>query len=100
MEIDREKYKVTSNHIGPDGESVDRLYGGGAGTNSLRVVNRDYTEYKGNIKKVSIIKKDMSGNNFRSHVYKTDDNRWFDRGGIPIAKPTNVKEEDEDVTQD
>jgi len=46
---------IVSNHMGPNGESIDRIYGGGA--IPIRLVNKDYTTYKGNISKVSIMKK-------------------------------------------
>ena len=36
---------------------------------------------------------------FASHVWETADGRWFDRGGMPIDKPSNLdvrkKEEEE-----
>jgi hypothetical protein len=91
---------IVSNNIGPNGEPADRIYGNPSG--QLRLVNADYTEYKGNIKKKQLIKKGTDGNNFKSHCYVTDDNRWFDRGGMPILPPDDVvvedKEEDENNT--
>mgnify|MGYP000105803781 FL=1 len=86
-------YKLVSNHMGPDGESVDRIYGSPASGGSMRLMNRDYTQYKGNIHKKAITCKDIDGSKFRSHVYVTDDNRWFDRCGLPIDKPTNLVSE-------
>jgi len=83
---------LVSNHIGPEGESVDRLYGASASGGQDRLVNKDYTEYKGKIHKKSITCKDLNGDRFRSHVYVTDDNRWFNRAGQPIDKPNNLVE--------
>lgn len=34
---------LVSNHIGPEGESVDRLYGASASGGQDRLVNKDYT---------------------------------------------------------
>jgi hypothetical protein len=31
--------------------------------------------------------KDIDGGNFFAHAYETDDGRWFDRGGLPCARP-------------
>jgi hypothetical protein len=83
-------YRIYSNHIGADGESVDRIYGESASGGHMTLVNRDYTEYKGNIHKRAITCKGIDGEKFRSHVYVTDDERWFDRAGQPISKPTNL----------
>lgn len=83
-------YRIYSNHIGADGESVDRIYGASASGGHMTLVNRDYTEYKGNIHKRAITCKGIDGEKFRSHVYVTDDERWFDRAGQPISKPTKL----------
>ena len=89
---------IVSNHIGPNNESVDRIYGGGA--IPLRLVQADYSTYKGNISKVSImVTSPVDNSKFRSYCYKTDDGRWFDRGGLPIDKPKQTTKED-DETQD
>jgi hypothetical protein len=88
---------IVSNHMGPNGESIDRIYGGGA--IPIRLVNKDYTTYKGNISKVSIMKKSLVDNTrFRSYCYKTDDGRWFDRAGLPISKPNKIESDDETDT--
>jgi hypothetical protein len=94
--------EIASNHVGPNGESIDRIYGSPASGGTLRLVNRDYTTYKGAITKKSITSKGIDGNNFRTHVYVTDDNRWFDRAGMPISKDSVKldKEEVHDATQD
>ena len=42
--------------------------------------------YTGKIEKKSIKLKDGT----LSFVHKTADNRWFDRCGMPIDKPTNL----------
>jgi len=88
-------FQLVSNHVGPNGESVDRIYGSPASGGHMRLMQADYTEYKGGITKKSITKKDTHGNNFRSFVYVTDDGRWFDRAGMPIQKPNEVDESTE-----
>jgi hypothetical protein len=88
---------IVSNHVGPNGESVDRLYGGF--NNKLRLVNADYTEYKGIITKVSImVKSRVDNSRFRSYCYKTEDGRWFDRAGLPIDKPKQTVANDQEDT--
>lgn len=91
---------IVSNNIGPNGDPVDRIYGDGV--TPLRLVQADYTTYKGKLHKKQLIMKGMDGNNFKSHCYVTDDNRWFDRGGLPMLAPNNLaaedKEEDENNT--
>jgi hypothetical protein len=95
---DNTNYTIVSNHIGPNGEPADRIYGNPSG--QLRLVNADYTEYKGNIKKKQLIKKGTDGNNFKSFCYVTDDGRWFDRGGMPILPPDDVVEEETEATDE
>ena len=71
----------------------DRIYGNLFG--DKRLVNQDGTTYKGKIFKRRITVKDIDGSNYFSHVYQTEDNRWFNKGGLPIKKPTNmVKQSD------
>ena len=41
---------IVSNHVGVDGESVDRIYGD-PNSGKYRLVQRDYTTYKGTINK-------------------------------------------------
>ena len=43
--------EVVSNLMGPNGESIDRLYGSPASGGHMRLINKDFTEYKGNIHK-------------------------------------------------
>ena len=88
---------IVSNHVGPNGESVDRIYGGGV--IPIRLVNKDYTIYKGNITKVSImVTSQVDNSRFRSYCYKTDDGRWFDRVGLPISKPKQTVTNDQEDT--
>ena len=94
--MNNNNYQVISNHMGPDGESIDRLYGSPASGGSMRLINRDYTQYKGGIHKRAITLKDIDKTKFRSHVYVTDDDRWFNRSGMPINKPTNLVGQNED----
>ena len=89
---------IVSNHVGPNGESVDRIYGGSV-SSPIRLVNKDYTIYKGNITKVSImVTSSVDNSRFRSYCYKTDDGRWFDRGGLPISKPKQTVTNDQEDT--
>lgn len=85
--------QVVSNLMGPNGESIDRIYGSPASGGSMRLINKDFTEYKGNIHKRATSKKGLDGNRFRSYCYVTDDNRWFDRCGMPIEKPKDLLKE-------
>lgn len=91
--MEENQNSVASNHVGANEESVDRLYMRISG--SVFLINKDYSDYKGKITKKGILVKDLSGNNFRSHVYVTEDNRWFDRAGMPISKPSSLEKEDE-----
>jgi hypothetical protein len=62
----------------------DRLYQNLYGT--MELVNKDGSIYKGKIDTRSIKLSDGS----LSYVHLTGDNRWFDRVGMPINKPTNL----------
>ena len=64
--------------------AYDRIYGNIY--KQLKLIQKDGTEYKGKIEKKSIKLKDGT----LSYVRVTADNRWFDRGGMPIKKPTNL----------
>jgi len=94
------KTPIVSNHVGKNGESVDRLYGNPSQGGRIRLVQADYSEYKGNITKVGIlVTSSVDKTKFRSYCYKTDDNRWFDRAGLPIDKPSQlIKDNDEKDT--
>ena len=86
-----------SNYV--NGEAVDRIYGGGH--LRLRLVQKDGEEYKGNINKKSItVTSTLDGSRFRSYCYKTDDGRWFDRCGMPMPKPNEIVEDEDNRTED
>jgi hypothetical protein len=89
---------IVSNNMGPNGEPIDRIYGNPHG--NLRLIQADYTDYKGKIHKKQLILKGIDGNNFKSHCFVTDDGRWFDRTGIPMLKPNDVVEEEEEQITD
>lgn len=85
--------KVVSNCIG--GTMIDRIYGGGH--LPIRLVQKDGSEYKGLITKKSIRATGASsGQTFKSHVYVTEDGRWFDRAGMPIEEPKKEIQDDEE----
>ena len=73
---------VISNFMGD--KWIDRIYQDLHG--HLTVVNKDFTTYKGKINKRSIKLKDGS----LSYVHVTDDQRWFNRQGMPIDIPKNL----------
>ena len=98
--MDDNKYTIVSNHIGLNGEPADRIYGSPASGGQLRLIQSDYTDYKGKIHKKQLILKGIDGNNFKSHCFVTDDGRWFDRTGIPMLKPSEVIEDEEHRTED
>lgn len=90
--------RIVSNHMGPDGESIDRIYGF---IDNLRLVQRDYSVYTGAINKKTILVKGTDGKNFRSHIFVTADGRYFDRGGLPISKESvEIEKETDDESQD
>ena len=76
----------------------DRIYSNLYG--HIRLVNKDVTTYKGKILKRRITVKGLDGNNFFSHVYETQDQRWFNKGGLPIAKPNNIVKQTENEVAD
>lgn len=82
------KDEVVSNCVGDDFKPIDRLYGDLHGKHF--VVNKDFSTYKGKIFKKGLLVKDIDGNRFRSHCFVTEDNRYFDRSGMPIAKPNGL----------
>ena len=53
---------------------------------SLTLVQKNGSVYQGKIDKKSI----KLSNGTLSHVNVTADNRWFDKCGMPIDKPTNL----------
>ena len=64
--------------------AYDRIYGNIY--KQLKLIQKNGTEYTGKIEKKSIKLKDGT----LSYVRVTADNRWFDKGGMPIDKPTNL----------
>ena len=78
--------------VGAGETAIDRLYAGY--NDKVYVINKDFSQYQGEIIKRSITVKGTEGN-YRSHVYKTQDGRWFDRAGMPIDKPNSLEREDE-----
>ena len=56
----------------------------------FELINKNNSTYHGKINKRATREKGLDGNNFRSYVYETADNRWFDRLGLLIKKPTNL----------
>ena len=98
--MDDNKYTIVSNHIGMNGEPADRIYGSPASGGQLRLIQADYSTYKGKIHKKQLILKGIDGNNFKSHCFVTDDGRWFDRTGIPMLKPTEIVEDEDNGTED
>ena len=64
--------------------AFDRIYGNIY--KQLKLIQKNGSEYKGKIDKKSIKLSD----NTLSYVYVTADNRWFNRQGMPISKPTNL----------
>lgn len=83
--------EITSNFM--NGKWIDRIYQDMYG--HLNLVNIDGTNYEGKIHKKSIKLENQS----LSYVHVTDDRRWFNKQGMPIAKPKNLitrKEESND----
>jgi len=52
----------------------------------LTLIQKNGTTYTGKIEKKSIKLEDGT----LSFVHKTADNRWFNKTGMPISKPTNL----------
>lgn len=85
--------QVVSNMVGEDDQPIDRIYGQPASGGDMKLINKDFTEYTGKIHKRATSVKGVDGNRFRSYCYVTDDNRWFNRSGMPIDKPNNLLKE-------
>ena len=88
-----------------NGEPIDRIYGGAAGSPKMRLVQKDGTEYQGKItKKTILVESPLDGTKFKSYIYVTEDKRTFDRMGLPVynVDVTETLDEgnDEDATQD
>lgn len=86
--------EVISNMVGDNEQPIDRIYAQPASGGEMKLINKDFSTYKGKIHKKATSVKDLDGSRFRSHCYVTDDNRWFDRCGMPIDKPNNLLKND------
>ena len=99
---DTERYTIVSNMR--NGEPIDRIYGGAAGSPKIRLVQKDGTEYQGKItKKTILVESPLDGTKFKSYIYVTEDKRTFDRMGLPVYNvdvTETLDEENEDATQD
>ena len=101
-----EQYRSVTNWR--NGEPIDRIYGGAAGSPKCKLIQKDGTVYQGEIKKKTIIvESPVDGHRFKSYVYVTADKRVFDRMGLPVynievneLETEEVEEENNDVTQD
>jgi hypothetical protein len=67
---------------------ADRIYG--LGNDRVQLINQNGSTYKGKIDRRRITEQSIDGSNFYSHVFETADGRWFDRAGLPCAKPKNL----------
>mgnify|MGYP001174601554 CR=1 FL=1 len=74
--------QVVSNFV--NDKWIDRLYQTLHG--KVYLIQKDSTEYKGAIKTTK-----FSGKNYSF----TEDNRWFDNCGMPVAKPTSIDSHNE-----
>ena len=75
---------MTENNVPESNLGGDRIYQNLHGV--MQLVNKDGTIYTGRIDTRSIKLSDGS----LGYVHLTGDNRWFDRAGMPITKPTNL----------
>jgi hypothetical protein len=74
------------------GRWIDRLYQQGV-TDSMELINKDSTRYKGKIHRRRLTVAGPDGQNFFAVAYESADGRWFDNCGMPIKKPTDVIKE-------
>jgi hypothetical protein len=88
---------IESNHMG--GRWIDRIYQIGV-TESLELINKDSTRYKGKIHRRRISLQNTEGQNFFAVAYESADGRWFDNCGMPIKKPSNINKELEEESLD
>ena len=88
---------IESNHMG--GRWIDRLYQQGV-TDSMELINKDSTRYKGKVYRRRITVQNAQGENFFAVAYESADGRWFDNSGMPIKKPTNITKELEEESLD
>ena len=81
---------IESNHMG--GRWIDRLYQQGV-TDSMELINKDSTRYKGKIHRRRLTVAGPDGQNFFAVAYESADGRWFDNCGMPIKKPNTIATE-------
>ena len=92
-------YDKAKRYKDEDGEEyiwIDRVYGG-IFHSDLRLRQADGTVYKGKLysKRRLIESKNVHGEvaRFYSKCTVTADDRWFNNGGLPIEKPTQIEPE-------
>jgi hypothetical protein len=73
----------------------DRIYSNFHG--SLYLINKDNSYYRGKINRRSVLVQSISGETFRSHVYETNDGRWFDRAGMPTDAPKKLEKDEPEI---
>ena len=88
---------IESNHMG--GRWIDRLYQIGV-TDSVELINKDSSKYRGRVYRRRITLQNAEGQNFFATAYESADGRWFDNCGMPIKKPTNITKELEEESLD
>ena len=86
---------IESNHMG--GRWIDRLYQQGV-TDSMELINKDSTRYKGKIHRRRLTVSGPDGQNFFAVAYESADGRWFDNCGMPIKKPNQVIELESNIS--
>ena len=88
---------IESNHMG--GRWIDRLYQIGV-TDSVELINKDSSKYRGRVYRRRITLQNAEGQNFFATAYESADGRWFDNCGMPIKKPNNITRELEEESLD
>ena len=88
---------IESNHMG--GRWIDRLYQIGV-TDSVELINKDSSKYRGRVYRRRITLQNAEGQNFFATAYESADGRWFDNCGMPIKEPTNITKELEEELVD
>ena len=86
---------IESNHMG--GRWIDRLYQQGV-TDSMELINKDSTRYKGKIHRKRITVQNSEGENFFAVAYESADGRWFDNCGLPISTPKVIIQEQQEIS--
>ena len=99
---ERPRHIVISNQYGEDKDGnpiyIDRIYGGLNGR--YRLIQKDFTEYKGTLKTKRVHRKYESGEGYYQQFHVTGDDRWFDNSGMPCDEPKNAKFEKEEVQEE